>query len=109
MELPRLTKTEQSDLLAAVQHNFGPCTCRPGVQCDGHRFLAETQVIGTERVEISRVQRMVMARREGQTWLTQEFGRPLTLEQPQPEEAPLPPDLIPGSPPQGDDASTLPW
>lgn len=115
MELPKLTKAEQHALLDALARNFGPCTCRSeSLRCDGHRFLAETEVFGTDRQEISRVARLVMYRRMASMWTTGEFARPFSLEpEPLPESEPLPADLFgpPSreSPVQGDDSSTLPW
>jgi len=64
-DLVMMTESERTELMAALQRNFGPCTCRPGNQCAGHQFLAEP----------NRVERLLWVRRTGRTWQGAEQAR----------------------------------
>lgn len=105
--MPQLTQTEQNALMSALGNSFGQCTCRTVngavMACEGHRFLAETQRFGTEKL-VDRVTVLTYYRRMASLWTDGEFSRPFTTLQPEPmlEPDPLPPDLIP-------DPHRLPW
>ena len=114
MKLPELTPIEQDALIESMQHSFGACTCMAVngrmQYCAGHRFLGEVQAFGTDRTLVDRVSILAYYRRMASMWTSREFSRPFQLApEPMLEPDPLPPDLIPESPQQGDDATRLPW
>jgi hypothetical protein len=67
------TPTEQEAVRAMMVQHFGTCSCaRMGsmtMQCDGHRFLAETD--GPS--DLPRIARMLFVRRTVQKWQAVEW------------------------------------
>lgn len=109
--MPFLTEAEQIALIEAMKQSYGPCTCRPVngamMRCDGHRFLAETQLFGG--VLTDRVQILAYYRRFASFWTGPEFSRPFVSLEPEPMLEPEPLPSMLEAPREQPDPNRLPW